>query len=184
MQKTWRWKKGQNRPTLIDDGKIQSPGNGKGEATCKELVAGKGEGMPLQTSHKYATLGNGSEENNQLIELPRVHDTAEPMEKSLNTNAPIFRPKRKISWLLLTNHAKKYHLRLMRIRLRTGIYGDKLAEKEIEEGERKLWSEQIEEDMEEGERGKGKEDEQVQNFSDDDNIVNIQKEADDIGGRR
>ncbi|KAF3681556.1 hypothetical protein FXO37_02852 [Capsicum annuum] len=81
--------------------KNQNLESGNSVVTGKELEVGKGPGAPLKTSNKYAALENGDGENNQLDELPHeivvaeaIHTTnASNMDKNLNANAPVFKPR-------------------------------------------------------------------------------------------
>ncbi|KAM3270487.1 type-2 histone deacetylase 1-like [Capsicum chacoense] len=101
IQKTWKWSKGQNQPTLVDNSKNQNFESGNGVVTGKELEDRKGPGTPLQTLYKYVALENCVGENNQLDEVPHEIVTAEAVhttntsnvDNNLNANASVFKPR-------------------------------------------------------------------------------------------
>ncbi|MCD7468323.1 hypothetical protein HAX54_006394 [Datura stramonium] len=121
------------------------------------MVVGKGADAPLQTSNKYAALEDGIRENNQLIEVPQVRESAEPVEKNLNANAPVFKPRNNASpvkerktkeWVNSTLRKEIEDLLVTTNQLCQEIPSEIY---ENSSKNRNLWSDQVEKETEEGE---------------------------------
>ncbi|XP_059289380.1 uncharacterized protein LOC132042890 [Lycium ferocissimum] len=185
IQKTWRWNKGQNRPTLIENSNNQVSGSGDGVGTGKELVTvGNGVLAPFQTSNKFSTLDEGNENNNQLVEIALAQDTVEPVAKViaseveqnlstsdargekngavpvLNVNAKIFSPAKKNEspgkemntkeWVT-SAFLKETGGQLVTTNQSCQEVPSQTCTNTTKEGDKNLWSDQVEEEKEEGE---------------------------------